>query len=84
MSKHYTRAGRGSGLFVPGEGTLTGRKKQVVDTILGEYAQPFARLERALASPDLTERQRQVLEQTRADLIEEARRRILVALQDLE
>jgi hypothetical protein len=84
MSKHYTRAGRGNGLFVPGEGTLTGRKKQVVDTILGEYAQPFARLERALASPDLTERQRQVLEQTKADLIEEARRRILVALQDLE
>ena len=84
MSKHYTRAGRGSALYLPGRGNLTDEEKRRVWPILEEYAEPLARLERALASPDLTERQRQVLEQTRADLIEEARRRILVALQDLE
>ncbi len=75
---------RGSGLYLPGLGCQTGRKKEIVDRITGEYAQPFAKIEKALAATGLTEEQRQTLEQIRADLVAEVRQRILVALQDLD
>lgn len=95
MTKHYTRAGRGSALFIPDElGYLTRAENRIALGILGQYASEHNRIEKAIQSLEQAlrasnlsqteqtrlESQLHTLKEVRQDLLDTVQQEILVAI----